>query len=279
MYYSINGEIVSSTEATISVNDLGLQRGYGIFDYFKTVKGSPVFLEHHLDRFFRSAEMMKLKPPFSREQMKHHISALLDKNGADSSGVKLTLTGGESADGFTPGSPTLIIMQSPLALLPGLHQGIRIITYEYQRQMPSVKTTDYLMAVWLQSLIRQNNAQDVLYFYNNIITECPRANIFIVTKDHRILTPATNVLHGIIRGRLLAMEGSYTVSEATITLDDLYQASEVFITSTTKNVLPVLQVDQQVINNGEPGPITRKLAEELQSMIMKQLNTNQVILK
>jgi D-alanine transaminase/branched-chain amino acid aminotransferase len=267
MYCSINGEIISAEQATINVKDLGLQRGYGIFDYFKTINGAPVFLDHHLDRFYRSAERMKLKPPFGREELKDRIAALLNKNNIKSSGVKLTLTGGDSEDGFTPGTPTLIMMQSPLVLPAGIQKGIRIITYEYQRQMPAVKTTDYLMAVWLQSVIRENNAQDVMYFHNNIIAECPRANIFIVTKDNRILTPAENILHGIIRGRLLSTGERYHISEATITLDDLYNASEVFITSTTKNVLPVLQVDKMVINNGEPGPVTRKLSQELQSMI------------
>jgi D-alanine transaminase/branched-chain amino acid aminotransferase len=187
------------------------------------------------------------------------------------SGIKLTLTGGDSSDGFSLGEPNLIITQS---LLPsyqamGNSTGIKIVTYQHQRQMPGVKSIDYLMAVWLQPYIKEQNAQDVLYHSNNLITECPRANIFIVTKQDEVLTPAINILHGIIRSKVLGLNAPFAIAEAPVTLDDVYNAKEIFVTSTTKNILPVVQVDSHVVGDGSPGKITQKIAESLLMIINK----------
>ncbi len=273
MHCIINNEIIPVEKAVIGISDLALQRGYGIFDFFKTVNGRPVFFDAHLDRFYRSADAMRLTPPHERNDFKKKISELLAVNSINSSGVKITLTGGYSVDGFTPGSPNLIVVQSPMPPLQGIQrEGIRIITYAYKRQVPFVKSTDYLMAVWLQPQIKEQGAQDVLYHWDGIITECPRANIFIVTKDKMVLTPAKDVLQGISRSRLLSTKLSYPVIEADISLQDVYDAAEVFITSTTKNVLPVTVVDNKVIGRGEAGEVTCVLSEELEALIQADVS-------
>ncbi|RYY31578.1 MAG: amino acid aminotransferase [Chitinophagaceae bacterium] len=273
MHCIINNEIIPVEKAVIGISDLALQRGYGIFDFFKTVNGRPVFFDAHLDRFYRSADAMRLTPPHERNDFKKKISELLAVNSINSSGVKITLTGGYSVDGFTPGSPNLIVVQSPMPPLQGIQrEGIRIITYAYKRQVPFVKSTDYLMAVWLQPQIKEQGAQDVLYHWDGIITECPRANIFIVTKDKMVLTPVKDVLQGISRSRLLSTKLSYPVIEADISLQDVYDAAEVFITSTTKNVLPVTVVDNKVIGRGEAGEVTCVLSEELEALIQADVS-------
>jgi D-alanine transaminase/branched-chain amino acid aminotransferase len=124
------------------------------------------------------------------------------------------------------------------------------------------------MAILLQPNIIAQNAQDVLYYDNDgYITECPRANIFIVTHDGLVLTPANNILKGIIRSQLLKMNGDYAIAERQITLADLLQAKEVFITSTTKDILPVTQVDDHIINGGNMGQVTASLAASLKRLI------------
>ena len=140
---------------------------------------------------------------------------------------------------------------------------------DYQRQLPTIKTIDYLMAVWLQPYLEERQAQDVIYHDGKLVTECPRSNLFIVTKDNQILTPAKNVLKGIIRKQLLNLEHRYPVAEADITLNDLFEATEIFITSTTKNILPVIQVDDRPVGNREPGPVTRSLALKLDELIQE----------
>jgi branched-chain amino acid aminotransferase len=267
-YCLVNDEIVAVDQAAIGINDLALQRGFGIFDYFKTLSGQPVFIDDHLERFYRSAKEMRLIVKYPPSDLKAMLKELMNKNDMPNSGIKLLLTGGYSPDGFNMGVPNLVVTQSGLPSYKSEHrEGINIITHQYQRQMPSVKNIDYLMAVWLQPVIKERGADDVLYFSDNLITECPRANIFVVTGNNRVLTPANNILKGITRKQLLQLADSFDISEADITVDELKNAKEVFITSTTKNILPVKQIDDRVVGDGVRGGITGKLSQALVNII------------
>ncbi|WP_315817912.1 aminotransferase class IV [Paraflavitalea speifideaquila] len=199
LYAIVNNELYPADQATLSVNDLSIQRGYGIFDFFKTLQHQPIFLDDHLDRFYQSASLLQLPVRHNREELKALIAQLM-KNHLPDSGIRITLTGGYSSDGYTISSPNLVITQQPLPINGALHaKGIHLVTYPHQRQIPAAKSIDYMMAVWLQSFVHQQEAQDVLYHHNNIVTECPRSNFFIVTADDTLLTPRYQILQGVIR--------------------------------------------------------------------------------
>ncbi len=89
----INGAIVPESEAKVLISDLSIQRGYGIFDYFRARAGQPVFLEDHLDRFYHSASVMRLTPEVDRERLKRLLKELIEINGTPHAGVRITLTG------------------------------------------------------------------------------------------------------------------------------------------------------------------------------------------
>lgn len=268
-YTWINGEWVLQDQATLHISDLSIQRGYGIFDFLKMIGGKPLFFDDHLDRFFHSASTMHLPVGISREALKAVIAEMTDRNQLRDAGIRLTLTGGYAPDAYTPASPNLIITQQPLSI-PSLSRGIAIITYEHQRQLPSVKTIDYLMAIWLQPLVAQGEAQDVLYHQQDVVTELPRANFYIVTANGEIWTPADNILSGVIRKQLLQLDGrGFTIQAKTFTLQDVKQAKEAFITSTTKNILPILQIDGIPVGNGTPGPVTQQLSEALHQLLQQ----------
>ncbi len=265
----INGEFISHGDAALYINDLSITRGYGAFDFFKTINGRPVFLDDHLARFYTSAAYLNLAIEFTADQLKAQIAGLMAQNNLPDSGIRLTLTGGYSADGFTMGKPNLIITQQPLVLNANATTGIRLITYEHQRQLPAAKSIDYLMAIWLQPLIKQQGADDVLYHQQGTITECPRSNIFMVTADGTIVTPKENMLKGVIRKQLVErLNQTYPIEESTVTLAGLYTAKEVFITSTTKNIMPVVAIDRHVIGDGKPGKISADLNHHLERLIM-----------
>src|SRR3982751_6857878 len=129
----IRGQIVPVNEALLHVSDLAVQRGYGIFDFFKISNGHVFFLQDHLDRFFESARIMKLSVPLLREQIEERIHQLMARNAMPSSGIKLILTGGYSADGYQPAASNLVMTQHVLKL-PSQEQvenGVHIITYPY----------------------------------------------------------------------------------------------------------------------------------------------------
>lgn len=139
---------------------------------------------------------------------------------------------------------------------------MKLITYEHQRQLPFIKTIDYLKAIYLQPTIKSAGADDVLYFFNGLVTECPRANFFMVTANEEVLTPKDNILHGVTRKHVLNLKG-YTIKEANISLEMLASAKEAFITSSTKNILPVAAINGNALGDGMPGPITRNLYQQL----------------
>ncbi|MEI9912277.1 MAG: aminotransferase class IV [Bacteroidota bacterium] len=166
-------------------------------------------------------------------------------------------------------TPNLIITCNPAktATADDFEKGYSVITYEHQRQLPHIKSINYLVAVWLQPLLKEKGADDVLYHYNNIITEFPRSNVFIVTADNILVTPARNILYGITRKHVLSLAAGYLpVEERDITLPELMNATEVFLTSTTKKIIPVLHIDNNTIGNGKPGPVTRELYRQLTTL-------------
>jgi D-alanine transaminase/branched-chain amino acid aminotransferase len=262
-YVLINNEFFPKETASIRINDLAIQRGYGIFDFLKTIEGRPIYLDDHLQRFYNSAEAMFLPVEMSKTEIINSMLQLIKKNRLANSGIRITLTGGYSEDGYQLSKPNLIISQSPYTYQKeNFEKGCRLITYPHQRQLPAVKTTDYLQAIRLQPLIKQQQADDVLYIGTDGIAECPRSNFFLVTENDEIITPASNVLNGITRKKILEIN-DMPVKTAKMDAQMLYNAKEAFITSTTKIILPVLQINELRMGNGRPGEVTRALFSRL----------------
>jgi len=262
----VRGQVVPVNDAFLHVSDLAIQRGYGIFDFFKISDGHPYFLQDHLDRFFESARILKLRVPLLREEIEQLIHQLIARNEMPESGIKLILTGGYSSDGYTPSDSNFIMTQHALKL-PSVEQvekGVRIITYPYFKEFPSAKSINYMMGIWLIDLLQEQQAADVLYYHDEIVSEFPRCNVFIVDEAGSLLTPSRNILKGVTRKNVISLASqSMTVLEKDITRDDLYAAKEVFLTSTTKRVLPITQVDHRTIGAGRPGPVALSLLDKL----------------
>jgi branched-chain amino acid aminotransferase len=268
-YTIVNEDFLPATEASVLITDLAVQRGYGIFDFFKTIDGELIYIEDHLDRFYNSAAEMRLPVALSREELKALFLTLTKKNELPDSGIKITLTGGYSPDGYALAKPNMIVTQQPLTISKEINKaGIKLITHSHQRQLAHVKTLDYLMAIWLQPLIKEKGADDVLYYSHGVVRECPRANFFIVAQNNEVITTGNNILKGIVRKQLLNLNGNgLNISERDITLEELKQCKEAFITSSTKNVLPVTEIDGRIIGNGYAGEITIVLGEKLKTSL------------
>ncbi len=250
-----------------------MQRGYGIFDFFKILNNIPLFLNDYLHRFYESARLMHLPVPLSPDELKNVLYQLMEHNQLPQSGIKMVLTGGYSQDGYNPAAPNLLITQQPITLLTDaqVQQGIKVITHSYVRDLAEAKTINYSTGIRLLPHMRAQGAQDILYHQNNIITECPRSNFFIVTQDNQVRTPEKDVLKGITRKNVLEVaRQKYHTLEGVVTLADLAQAKEAFTTSTTKQILPIVQVDDQVIGNGQPGAITLELWQDLLALEKQQ---------
>ena len=123
------------------------------------------------------------------------------------------------------------------------------------------------MGVWMQKKLSEQQAQDVIYYNNGLVTELPRANVFIV-KGNEVITPSENILHGITRKHILQLNiPGITIKEGVVSLQDLQEADEIFLTSSTRRVLPVTRLDGKETGNGKAGPVTAKIAEALENVI------------
>jgi D-alanine transaminase/branched-chain amino acid aminotransferase len=258
-----NHQFIPLEQAGIPVTDLGVQRGYGIFDFLRVTENIPLFIDDHLDRFYHSAKVMRLTIPFDKAGLRSLIEDLIRKNDQPDSGIRILLTGGNSKDGYQILEPVLTLIQQPLTK-PGdaiISSGIKLVTYSHQRQMPQVKTTDYLMAIWLNPWVKEQGADDVLYHQNGILSECPRSNFFLIDKNGVICTPRNNILPGITRKNLLRIAKAYQLpmEEKDISLNDLKEAKEAFITSSTKRLIPVRQIDDIIFPAFDPKGITANL--------------------
>jgi len=276
----LNNTFMEEEKAVLQVGDLALQRGYAAFDYLRTLNGAPLFVDDYLERFFASAAAMHLQPTQTPQQLKQIIYELIAKNNLSQSGIRMILTGGFSPDSYTPTTPNLIVLQQPLQM-PSAEKfevGLKIITHEYERDLPEVKSINYLMGIWLQQKMKAQNAADVLYYKNGWVSEFPRSNVFIVTKEGKLVTPAAGVLKGITRMKLLQLvKGKTEVEQRPLHLDEVKGAAEVFMTSTTKRILPICQIDDVVIGDGKAGPVTTKLNQLFLELEEKETTSTTVV--
>jgi D-alanine transaminase/branched-chain amino acid aminotransferase len=268
----LNGEFLPLERAHLHVSDLSIQRGFGIFDFFRIREFVPLYLDSYLDRFFHSAIAMGLPDPPERAALRSVILELIRRNKVAEAGMKVILTGGYSPDAYQPVKGNLIVSQHAL-ILPSVSQverGIKVITYPYRRDIPEVKTINYTMGVWLQKKVKEAGAADVLYHQDGIVSEFPRCNFFLVTRQGVVVTPHQFILHGITRKRVLESASAQgEVQERAVTLREVYDSAEVFLT--TKDILPIIQVDDHVIGSGKPGPVTMALRELLKQAEQREI--------
>jgi branched-chain amino acid aminotransferase len=250
-----NGAILPLADAHLHITDLALLRGYGVFDFFKSVDGKPIFIEDHLDRFEKSMELMGLDIPYTRGHLRDHILKLIQLNEGNLLGIKLLCTGGYSEDGYTPTTPNLIMFAKPFTFAP-FHQGLKLMLLEHQRELHEIKTINYIKPITILPKLSALKADDVLYYQNGLVSEASRSNLFMV-KNEKVITPKDNILLGVTRKHVLKIAQKVFETEVrAVTLKELAEADEVFLTGSTKRIAPVTQID----NYHYPiGKVTEKL--------------------
>jgi branched-chain amino acid aminotransferase len=262
-YFFLNGKILPASEAELGITDLALLRGFGIFDFMRTHRGKPFLMDKYITRFFNSARHMELEIPYSREKIAAIILELLKRNRIFEAGIRMVLTGGYTSNGFTPAEPNFFILIEKINFPPADHyeNGVKLYFYQHQRELSQIKSINYLSPIYLRNRIKDAGAYDVLYHFNNHILEVSRSNFFII-RDRTIITPDNHVLLGITRSSVINIARKhFNVAERPVHVDELREANEAFMTGTTKKVLPVIQVGDQIIGEGRPGPVTEKLME------------------
>ncbi|MDQ6661491.1 MAG: aminotransferase class IV, partial [Chloroflexota bacterium] len=231
----------------------------------------PFHLDGHMERLYRSAQLIELDIPWTREQLTMIIQEAIARNPYNHASIRILVTGGESDDGILPtGKPTLAVLISPLPErdMERFSRGYKLITTRLQRTSPEAKTTNYLDAIRALKEAARQHADDALFVNGEgHVLEATRSNFFIFRGD-TLVTPQQGVLMGITHNVVLELaRGRFPIEQRPILLEELSQADEAFITGSSKEIVPVVQVDDIAIGNGKPGPRTYELEQRFIEMV------------
>ncbi|MDO8183938.1 MAG: aminotransferase class IV [bacterium] len=267
----VDGKFTSLNKPQIKLNDLGLLRGYAMFDFIKVVNGQPLFWPEHLARFRRSATRLSLVASRTDKQIGEIVNKLLLKNKVKEGSVRLVLSGGLTHDGIMPNGKAIfsVLIEDSYSLPAKVFKfGGKLITVDYERIFPEAKTTNYLLVVSLQNKKFKAGAVEILYHNKGKVLEASTSNFFLVL-GNKLVTPKAGVLPGITREKVikLAKQAGYKVEERELKLSDLKKATEAFITATNKDVCPIIKIDRQIIGNGKVGEVTKDLLSKYRKLL------------
>jgi branched-chain amino acid aminotransferase len=277
----IDGKYYPKSEAKISVFDHGLLYGDGVFEGIREYNGTVFKLKEHIDRLYRSAHVLTLKIPLTKEEMLKAVVETLRKNKLKDSYIRLIVTRGLGDLGLDPrkcSKPTIIIITDTIVLhATGAKENGITTMFSWVRRNPvdttshEIKSLNYLNSVLAKIEANANGADEALCLENNgYIAEGVGENVFIV-KNGELLTPpaSTGALDGItaqVVTKLSAKIGiKLTVTNLTPFM--IFTAEEAFFTGTAMEMVPIREVNKRQIGTGKPGPITKKLMVEFQKVI------------
>lgn len=279
---SIDGRNVPPEEATISIFDRGFLYGDSVFETLRTYGGLPFALEEHLQRLARSAARVLITLPVGIEQIGQEILDTVRAAGNPESYIRVMVTRGRGDSlGLDPElarQPRRIVIVMPLEPMPARYyeQGIGTVTHQTERiadeaDASGAKLGNYLMSVLAMRAARDAGADEALILdRSGNVLEGSTSNVFAVV-GQTLVTPPENtaILLGITRARVLqiAAELGLTVEQRRLPLPELYAADEAFITSTIREIVPVVRVDQRSIGSGKPGQTTLALLQSFQQKV------------
>ncbi|WP_053217070.1 D-amino-acid transaminase [Virgibacillus senegalensis] len=259
---------VNEDELSYPFQERGLQFGDGIYEVIRVYQGNYYLINEHVDRLFRSAEAVKLTLPFNKERLYHLLEELLKINKVENDAkVYLQATRGSALrDHVFPidvEANFYAYVQDLPRPMEKLTSGVAAITMPDERwQNCYIKSLNLLPNVLAKQEAKEHGAFEAILHRDGKVTECSSSNAYIV-KEGKIHThPETNnILHGCVRSRvkILAKELGIPFIEQAFKLEDLQEADEVFLSSSTAEVMPIVKIDGKNVQNGEPGPVTKKL--------------------
>lgn len=265
-YCYFNGKIMNVEEARVSPFDLGMLRGYGVFDVMYARGVKPFILDAHWKRLQNSARELDLELPIGQEEYEKVIEELLKQNSYPESTIRTVLTGGEASDasGFLPTKETFYILIKPFEPLPQelYTAGAKVITHEFERDIPWAKTINYVRAIKCNAYKKEQGALEIVFVKDGKALEASSSNFFIV-KNGRIVTPKDRILFGTTRNLVveLAKKSGFEVEEREVGVEEFFGADEMFLAATNKHIVPVVLADEKKIGNGEIGDVTKTLMD------------------
>ncbi|MGQ8335708.1 aminotransferase class IV [Sunxiuqinia sp. A32] len=265
-----NGIYQDLTKISIPITSISINRGYGAFEFLELLNGKPFYGDRHLKRFLKTLNILKLKTDFD-DQLEQILKDLIEANDLRDSYIKLfALPHDSNFHEFYQSALYVFPTEMPNYPASFYSDGVQLAMKQFDRFLPLAKSTNYLAGQFWMNELTDERIVDILFHDGETVQETSRGNVFMV-KDGAVVTPAEGVLKGVTRGLVLELlpEQGILHVEAPVRLPMLLTADEVFLTSTTKHILPVVKIDDHVISDGKPGEITKKVIQ-----LFEQLRTN-----
>lgn len=257
----LNGQLVNEDNLLISPRDLGYSRGYAVFEFMMTSKGRPFMLEKHIDRLYRSSQEISLNLPWPKELIIDWVVQTLKANESveGEKVIRVTISGGPSLTLSPAKVPTILIMVEPRIPCPpqDYANGVHVLLSEFQRYLPQAKTNNYIEAIREFGTI-PNGIDEVIYHSEGMVREATKSNVFAVINGS-LLTPKTRILEGITRDIIInELQLSVRAEAKDFSVQELLGASEVFITATGKDIMPVTKMNNVLVGGGSVGQVTKE---------------------
>jgi branched-chain amino acid aminotransferase len=277
---NVNGHIADQSRAVISVFDHGFLYGEGVYETLRTYNGEPFLFDRHMRRLRTSADMLALQFPLSYHDLDRRFrdtmrAAGLDGGPGKEAYIRLLVTRGVGDLSYDPAvcpEPSFVVIVKPQVDPPkeAYEQGVSVMISTTVRNHPgtvnpAIKSNNLLNnALAMQEAFRRGAFEGVMRNYRGELAECTTANMFVV-KNGEALTPPLDagLLAGITREYLFEVgkDVGVAVREQTLRDADLFGADEAFLTSTTRELVPIVHVDKRTIGDGQPGPVTKTLLQ------------------
>ena len=281
----VNGKITAADQAVVPAYDHGLLYGEGVYETLRTYNMVPFLYERHCTRLRASAKYLNLDVPFTDDELRRAIDHTVAAAGEmQEAYIRILLTRGVgdlSYDLRATPEPSLIIIVKPFDEPPArvFDEGIQISLVSIMRNHPAsvnpiIKSNNLLNnALAMQEANRRGGEEALMCNYRGELAECAQSNFFIV-RDGVALTPRSEagLLEGITRAFIFDV-GEYVgvpVQKATLYPDDLSTAQEAFLTGSTREISPVVRIDDRVIGDGKPGPVTRRLLDAFRRLALER---------
>ena len=285
----LNGEMVERSTVNIDIEDRGYQFGDGIYEVIRVYNGKLFTKEAHIKRLYESAEKISMILPFDQKSIEQQLENLVEENQLKTGIIYLQFTRGVSmrAHGF-PGedvTPVFVAytreVERPKSSMDNGVKGILVDDIRWLRC--DIKSLNLLGNILAKQEAANHGCFEAIQHRSNIVTEGSSSNVFVVKNGELWTHPATNlILNGITRRVILDIckEQEIQVIEKPFTVDELLEADEIFISSTTSEIMPIVHfakntktdilLDEKRIGEGQPGKLTRKLQKLFEQEIEKQ---------
>lgn len=274
---NVNGRISNGTSAVVSVFDHGFLFGAGIYETLRTYHRAPFLLDRHLRRLRASADAIGLSVPLGDGQFAARIDeTMAAAEEAGESYVRLVVTRGVGALSYDPAvcpEPTVVVIVMPHVELPpalradGIQVTVSSVIRNHPRALdPRIKSNNLLNnALAMQEALRRGASEALMRNHRGELSECAQSNFFLVRRGEALTPPLeSGLLEGVTRNFLfeIGRVAGVPVRETVLRDADLGTADEAFVTSSTREVLPVTAIDGRQVGAARPGPVTRALARE-----------------